>query len=178
MRFDPSIEGELVDHYSELTRRKRFLTDDTKVRFVIWMIAPDSPYYDEKDFEVRLECALQEVGQDIGGELYNLWMQGDEELLEIMFQLFRLYADVDYETWFSMRLSFHITTAKLRDIYGLKDTDRSRAMKEVEDIKKKLLIVEYKLFNEDHIKNKILDKAGESSLIGYAEMYAQEPEIS
>jgi len=139
-------------------------------------MAPDSPYALEKDWDLRIDGALSELDLDRSSEVYKLFEENTDVVQEGFFQMFKLFADVYYEVWFSLRQSFHILNAKLRDPWGLKDNDRTRIMAQMKSITKELVDIEYRVFSEDYIKDLILESASTDSLSGYAEMYAIEPE--
>lgn len=174
MRFDPSIEDTLVEAYPALGVRKNFFPDDEALRFYIYLIAPDSPLAQEKDWDLRIDKALEYCGMDRNAVAYIDFADGREEVQDAIFELFRLYANVKYEAWFSAKQSFHILNARLRDNYGLKDSDRLRIMGQIDQLTERLMKMEYDLFKEEHIHNIIAERAAAKSLSGYAEKFAQE----
>ena len=173
MRFDPSIKEPLAEAYPALGRRAMYFPDDTALRFYIWLIAPDSPISIEKDWDLRVQLALERAGIDKSSPIYQDYESGQEGAMDAIFELFRVYADVRYESWFSAKQSLHIMNARLRDNYGLKDGDRLRVMSQIDSLIEKVVQMEYSLFKESHIKDIIAERASAQSLTGYAEMYAQ-----
>lgn len=174
MRFDPSCDTPLVETYPALGVRKAFFPDDEALRFYIYLIAPDSPLAQEKDWDLRIDKALEYSGMDRNAAAYLDFAEGREEVQDAIFELFRLYANVKYESWFSTKQSFHILNARLRDNYGLKDSDRLRVMKEIDQLTERLMKMEYELFKEEHIHEIIAERAAAKSLSGYAEKFALE----
>lgn len=174
MRFDPSIKEPLVEAYPALGVRRAFFPDDQALRFYIYLIAPDSPLALEKDWDLRISKALEYAGLSRDSPAYLSFAEGQEEAQDAAFELFRLYANVKYESWFSTKQSFHILNARLRDNYGLKDADRLRVMREIDEITERLVKMEYELFKEEHIHDIIADRAAAKSLSGYAEKFALE----
>ena len=174
MRFDPSIKEPLTQAYPPLGVREKFFPDDEALRFYIYLIAPDSPLAQEKDWDLRIDKALEYCGMDRNAVAYIDFAEGREETQDAIFELFRLYTSVKYEAWFSAKQSFHILNARLRDNYGLKDSDRLRVMKEIDEITERLVKMEYELFKEEHIHEIITERASKRSLSGYAEKFALE----
>jgi len=174
MRFDPSISEPLTETYPPLGVRSQFFPDDEALRFYIYLIAPDSPLAQEKDWDLRIDKALEYTGMDRNAVAYKDFEAGVPAVHDAIFELFRLYANVKYESWFSTKQSFHILNARLRDNYGLKDADRLRFMKEIDLITERLVKMEYELFKEEHIHQIIAERAAAKSLEGYAEKFAQE----
>ncbi len=174
MRFDPSIKEPLIQAYPPLAVRSKYFPDDKALRFYIYLIAPDSPLAQEKDWDLRIDKALEYCGINRDSEAYISFVEGREEVQDAVFELFRLYASVKYEAWFSTKQSFHILNARLRDNYGLKDADRLRVMKEIDQITERLVKMEYELFKEEHIHDIIAERAAAKSLSGYAEKFARE----
>lgn len=171
MRFDP--KNDLFESYPALKRRQHVFDDELFLKFLIYMLAPDSPYRDEKDIDLKADLALGELNLDRKSDLYHRYEMFDEDVHEQMFVLFQLYGDHLFETWISYRLSFGILNRQLRDVYGLKPNDRTRIMGQIDEIRDKLLDLEEKIFPEDmNIKSAISQRVADLSLAGYAEQYA------
>ena len=174
MRFDPTLDTPLVDSYPALAVRNKYFPDDEALRFYIYLIAPDSPLSLERDWDIRIDEALRLTGMDRNAVAFLDFEEGAEHTQDAIFELFRLYSHLEYEAWWALKQSFHIVTASLRDSYGLKATDRLRAMQNMKAILNQLVEVEYSLFKEDHIRDIVAERAAAQSLSGYAEKHAQE----
>lgn len=171
MRFDP--DNDLFTTYPALKRRQHVFDDEGFLKFLIYMLAPDSPFRDEKDLDLKVNLVLEKLGLTRDSDVFARYELLDEDVHEQMFALFQLYGDHLFETWISYRLSFGIMNRQLRDVYGLKPNDRTRVMREIDDIMGKLLELEEKIFPEDQsIKDAISQRVSDLSLAGYAEQYA------
>ena len=170
MRFDPSIDRPLSKAYPDIAVRSALADNDKLTRFAIYMIAPDSPFANERDFDFRKKLCVEKMGElDDVEKNSPLWQF-------VVFELFRLYDNSRYEQWYSMKSSFHILTAKLRDFFSLKDGDRLKISKEIDAIRKEVERIEYDLFEDAHLKEIIKRQATQDSLAGFAEMFAQNTE--
>lgn len=170
MRFDPTVN---LFTYPALKRRQHVFDDEIFLKFLIYLLAPDSPYRDEKDVELKIDLCLKELNLNRESDIYTRYEMYDEDVHEQMFVLFQLYGDHLFETWVSYRLSFGILNRQLRDVYGLKPNDRTRIMGQLDEIRDKLLVLEEKIFPDDmNIKNAISERVADLSLAGYAEQYA------
>lgn len=173
MRFDPSIDEPLAEKYPIFERRTKYFDDDRFLRFLIYLIAPDSPAAVERDWEQRVAYSLEMLGEDEKGSIYQRFVAQEMDVQEQMFQLFIIFGDILYEEWLSKRISFAITSARLRDPLGLKDTDRLRWIKELSTMRAELLELESRLFpDNEYLKTIVTQQALEMSLSGYAEQYA------
>ena len=174
MRFDVAQAG-VTDRHAILKRRE--FKDDSLLRFCILMISSDSPFADERDFELKCKYALEHLRLSTPErKRISLMAEKDAPLYrEYIYELFRLLNDVDYEAWFSLKTSFHILSARLRSVSAMLDSDRQRAMKDFSDLARELKQLEYRLFKEDHMRDAIIDEATARSLGGYAEMFALDP---
>lgn len=173
MRFDPSVKEPLVKKYPIFQRRAQYFDDDRFLRFLIYLIAPDSPAAIEREWEERVLYSLEMIGEDNTGPIYERFSAQEMDVQEQMFQLFIIFGDFLYEEWLTKRISFAITSARLRDPLGLKDTDRLRWTRELSSMRSDLLELESKLFpNNEYLKSIVTQQALDMSLSGYAEQYA------
>ena len=71
MRFDYQNPTPLIEAYPALGRRKQYFDDDEFLRFLVLLIAPDSPIADERNWERRVQAALDELELSEDSEIYE-----------------------------------------------------------------------------------------------------------
>ena len=176
MRFDPYIEAPLHEQYPEIALRDIFIQQDKLLRAAVLYVAPDSPFASIRDFNIRLDKVVASLGEH---EALKLSKQQRDEIAsysgdwpKIVYELFRLINDIDYEAWWSTRCSFHVLTHRMRDPGTMKDGDRLKISKEIDAIRKRLKEMEYDLFQDDYLKDQITKQSVAESLTGYAEQLA------
>ena len=175
MQFDPSIDDfEAV--YPDLCSRKGITPDVNLLRFCILIAAPDSPLSEERSFDVKAEMAMSKLnlGPSEAGAVMRHVSEFTEEYQETIYELFRLFHNRKFETWFSMLQALHIMGANLRNPAAMKDTDRLRVVKDLSKINEELDELEFSLFKDDASMRAVMEAAERHSMSGYAELFAQE----
>lgn len=173
MEYDPFCEGYMTETYPKLKSRPFFVKYkgldldylDKMLRFVIVLIDPLSPVGHERDFDIRVRFASEKTGVVFDPE--------NEVFQKYAFEYFKMINAIGYEAWFTLKMAFHQISRSLRS-FAMKDSDRLRAMREMDSIKANLLKEEHFLFPDSHTKRLVNDMAVEESLLGYAEKYAQD----
>ena len=170
MRFDPFIDGQMAERYPDIALRPVFVQNDGLLRMAILFASPDSPLSGVRDFKARMEEAFTQLKctPDVKEQVTTnspAWAQ-------VLYELFRLVNDIDYEVWWSTKQSFHILSDKLRSPQSMKDNDRLRVSKELDGLRMQLKEIEYGLFKDDYLKDSITQQAVAASLMGHAEANA------
>ena len=170
--------------YPDLAKRKEFcklpegvvdfdLPDLNKlIKFTVIYIDPLSPLYDEKDFDVRMDKAMEALGYDKEEERFFDFVKSNGELWNvILFTYFKMINNHMYESWYSQKVNFHILSARLRSS-DLEDGVRLRYTKMVDEARDGLIEIEHKLFPDEYTMRIVAEKASEGKVTGYAEKYA------
>ncbi|MCC7246261.1 MAG: hypothetical protein IT269_11325 [Saprospiraceae bacterium] len=197
MKFDPfevPMGMTIWEHYKPLSRRTHLSSmpnfqkvgetlKPTKkdlsllVGFVILLVDPHSPYYDERDFEERERGCLDAlhikpeslVWEVITG---NHWWFG-----EVLTAYFKMINNAKFETWFALKMHAHFQKALVRapakpdekdEMTKLRQTAATQLVKLDEDIDK----IERGLFPDAFVKEIINDTVTQDSIVGWAEHFA------
>jgi len=201
MEYDPSVQGLLVDKYKQLKRIKLFrevpskkdvgLSNETTpydlstndcdflLRFVILFADTQSPFAEEKDIEEKIRSCFRELRIGVKHPIVKEVMEQREMFRAYLFEYFKLIHSIEYETWFSLKMTFHNFNKMLRTPVNISAEEKVITMlrnvaKDIVQIKTQLVDMEFKLFQDKRLLALIKDAAMEESLGGYAEINAEE----
>lgn len=171
MKYDPFIPGPLHKEYPDIALRKIFRHEDKLLRVAILFIDPSSELAQVRDFKLRLEKSIEMLGFEEKAELKMAIEGNSKEWGEVMYEYFRLVHNTRYEAWWSLLQSFHQLSKDLRS-GSIKVRERLMVFKEMDSIQSELDKIEFELFKDGHLKERIAQSALDASLAGYAERYA------
>jgi hypothetical protein len=172
-------DGEKESPYNRWTRHEK----DMIVRFVVLLIDTESPYYEEKSYDIRVsKCkkALDIVKASVVDK------EIDEDgpfMTKVLFEFFKNINNHLYETWFSMKMNLHQMNNYLRrppavDKNGSTASDinaRRQLSQVITELAYELIEIEFQLFPDSRLQKMINDKATDDGLGGYAEQFAENP---
>lgn len=155
---------------------------DTIIRFVVLLIDPESPHYDERSLDIRMgQCrnALNILSDSV--EFKEIDSFGNV-FANVMFEFFKVVNNHIYETWFSSKMNLHQLNKYLRmppvsDKNGSVAADvnaRRQLSQVIKDLAFDLIEIEYQLFPDLRLAKIINERAAEDGLGGYAEQYAED----
>jgi hypothetical protein len=142
---------------------------DKMLRFTILYLDPLSPFFDERDFNQRKRACLDALKYDQEerfltevDELTQYWQQ-------VMFEYFKMINAIDFESWLSSKLAFHIINMELRNpALALDPKKRADTMKAMNEARKNLQSLQADIFPDERTQRIISEKATED-LGGHAE---------
>lgn len=195
MTFNPMAvpQGTFIwEHYRLLGRRPRLSTLpdgdrykpwqksdlDKLIKYVIILADPESPLYNENDYEFRVKQAADQI-KLTNKPLQEALDQGPLFHL-ILLEIFKLSNSYQYETWFSLKMNFHILNAELRKQPEMFDAQTLNARRQLagsmEDTMTSLAKIEASLFPSRRLEKivnnaSLLDEVG-----GWAEEFSEEAE--
>ena len=159
---------------------------DRILKFVVIFIDTESPYSEERNFDVRSRKCLKalQIKKDSfihkeikeSGQLYN----------HLVFEFFKEINAHQYETWFSMKMNLHQMNAYLRsnpiaDRNGNLGADinaRRQLSSKIPEMLGELVDIEYTIFPDNRLQKIINDKSVQDSINGYAEQFALNPKYN
>lgn len=201
MSLNPfGLKGKYMDEY-KIFKQARFWTKlsgaeeaekyeawvkadvDMIIRYVVLLVDPESPYYEEKSYEMRCAKCKKALGITKGSIIEK---EVDEEgplMGQIMFEFFKTVNDHLFETWFSMKMNLHQMNSYLRkppiaDKNGSLASDinsRRQLSQMITELAYELIEMEFQLFPDSRLQKMINDKATDDGLGGYAEQFAENP---
>lgn len=188
IKYNPLVvpeEDYIWEHYPDLQRRVTFcnLPLDEKysdldlegldelLKFVIIFVDPLSPLASEKDFRIRSEIALEQLGLTKKAKFFKHFEQGTTWMQDVLMTYFAMIHDLLYEQWFSQKMSIHISNTQLIDA-RMDSLDRSRLQKDLGERIKTLKEIEHQLFPDEYTKKLIVEASTAKFQYGFAEKYA------
>ena len=195
--------GKGMDHYKifkskafwkhdELTNKDGdpFVLDfaeiDMLIKFVVLIVDPQSPYYDERNFDLRLDKCLRALDIDKKSSVGKLIEEDSDVYVKILHEFFKRINSHIYETWFSMKMNLHQMNLYLRrppvpDRNGnvAQDINARRQLSQViPELTFELVEMEMQLFPDDRLQKMISERSSDDGLGGPAEQYAEEPKYN
>lgn len=190
--------GKGMDHYkmfkSKVFWKRNFggessyeefmITDiDLLVKFVVLLVDPESPYYDERNFDLRVDKCKRILDIDKESDVCKEIDSDGDMFVSILHEFFKRINNHVYETWFSMKMNLHQMNMYLRrpptpDRNGnvAQDINARRQLSQViPELTFELVEMEMQLFPDDRLQRLISERSSDDGLGGPAEQYAEEP---
>lgn len=195
LRFNPFTKAKsIVEEYPQLARcmvfvdrpdinvsipeAPAYLTDkehEMLIRYVILTIEYENNPLANFDIEQRRREGIRLLEIKKGTLLYGEIERGGDALQIYSLQLFKIIHNRDYETWYSLKVSFHNTSMLLRSDPSSNPDDYAasieKATKTIKVTREMLDPLEAKIFKDPNTKKTIAD-AVETAYF-YAEKYAE-----
>jgi len=169
LKYDPRERQKMIVAYPVMKGRFPSHKDvDMLIRFAIMFCDPFSPIAEERDLDNKKRDALEALGEKVFSDFYKHIADNDALWKDVMFSYFVLINHTQYETWLTLKESFHILAAELRGHIDSKD--RGKISKDLSAINDEIVELEAKLFPDDYTKNQIVEKI---PVGGYAERFAE-----
>lgn len=169
LKYDPRIKGKMVQEYPIMKGRfPEHKDSDLLIRFAILFLDPFSPIAEERDIEVKKRDALKLLKEETWSDFYKHVATDSAMWADVMYSYFSLIHHTHYETWLTLKISFHQLSQELRGQMDSKD--RGKASKDLASINQDIIELEAKLFPDEYTKHKIIEKI---PLTGMAERFAQ-----
>ncbi len=144
------------------------------LRFIIIFVNKKSPLYKEKDFLYREEVCLEWAGIDRRNSVYKDITEKSEWFLVVLLAYFKTVNDVEYETWFSLKMALNNFNDLIRrggtkgaDINAIKNLTM-----ELPALVQTVLEAQQKLFPDDETMDLINATAISDSVGNWAEKHA------
>lgn len=162
--------------------------------FIVLFVDSQSPFANETDFDARKRAVLlyleytsekYKTNNHIQKALKVINPKKDDEQSPVFEKLIHIYFlylnNYDYESWISYKILFHRYTNYLRVDFSPNNNGDIRAdaegrikiAKEMPNLQAMIEELEVKLFKDERLKAKILEKALEDGYAGYAEKNAE-----
>lgn len=160
---------------------------DKLMIFVVLFLDDKSPFYEETDFDERKNSVMLYLkytsgakGKDL--DAYKLIKDYKSPVLEeLTIFYFKKLFNYDFERWFSLKVLFHNNTQYLRSDFQPNTNGDVRAdaqskmaiAKDIDALQSQLEELELKIFKDDKLKAKLLEKAMDDSYAGEVEKRAE-----
>ena len=172
----------IVPETSEYELWKKVNTDKI-LRFVILMIDPESPHYEERNFDIRAGKSMHSLQISVKSAEFKEIENMGTVYSNVMYEFFKIMNSHMYETWFSSKMNLHQLNKYLRqppvpDKNGSVASDvnaRRQLSQVITDLTFDLIEIEYQLFPDTRLAKMINDRAADDGLGGYAEQFAEDP---
>jgi len=156
---------------------------DAMIKFIVLFVDSQSPYYDEKNFDLRVNKCMRAFDLDAKGVVGVEVLSNGPLFVKILHEFFKRINSHLYETWFSMKMNLHQMNSYLRkppipDKNGsvAQDVNARRQLSQViPELTFELIEMEMQLFPDDRIQKMIAERSSDDGLGGPAEQYAEEP---
>lgn len=180
----------MIELYPALSRRKAFTAIpegvdnfsfadlDKLIRFVIVFIDPQSPVYEETDFDYRKALALEALGYKKSERFYEEVSENTDLFNSVLFTYFKMVNNLLFEQWYTMYMNLHIVNQKMASPDAIADSERRQTSKISKQLYDDLVELQHSLFPDEQTARIMAEKSSEEDLGGYAEQYAQEVVIS
>ena len=187
MEYNPLVKGRIVSIYPKLAKvvkleevkSMEYADADKLVRFVVLLVDPMSPFAEDKNIEDRMMQCFSLLKIPKNTKVYAEIMEMGEVFRDFMFNYFRLIHAIDYEAWITLKLNFHNSSRYLRvpispEVSEKEINARRQLSKEIGNMRKELVDLEYKLFQDKRLLKLINDAQMDEAIGGYVELNAQE----
>lgn len=144
------------------------------LRFIIIFVNKKSPYYKETDFLYREKMCLEWSNIDRRNSVYKDITEKSEWYLIVLLAYFRTVNDVEYETWFSLKMALHNFNDMIRK-GGTKGSDINAIKNltmELPALVQTVLEAQQKLFPDEETMELINATAVSDSVGNWAEKHA------
>lgn len=148
---------------------------DKMLKFIVLFVDPLSPFAGEKDFDIRMDLAFNDLGFNKNVKFWKFIENNSLYYQEVLFEYFKMVNSHSYEFWFAMKMSFHLFNKELRSGEDMKSTERARANETQFKNLQHIIKLENSLFPDEVTKKMISDQATQG-MTGYAEKFALELE--
>lgn len=151
---------------------------DQLVRFMVVFVDPESPLASETDFDFRKKEAIDSMKVK-GRALEEIESEG---LLfhAVLLDIFKLANSYQYESWFSLKMNFHILNRELRKNPEVIDAQTMNARRMLAQSQEEslgvLAKIESTLFPSKRIEKLVNQAAMADEIGGYAEEFATDAE--
>lgn len=183
--FYPVFKKRVIYHSPQQTSEDIFTFTSTQwdsiIRFIVLFVDIQSPFYEERDFELRRDLCLRALGikDDMVIDAIN---SNNTFYTKALFEYFKAINNYKYSLWFAKRTSYH-KNARILLVDLDTENDTEKRIKVEIDVNKYLTILneelinlEHELFNDERIKAVVQEEATEKELSGYPERFAKQIE--
>ncbi len=188
MTHNPDVKGymwEVYGKFSKLSPPEDWDVDDFNVLFkcVIAFSDRESPLIKEaRDIDARWKMIFHDFQVEGAGKVVNEIRDYGTIYRGLTYSYFMLLHDLDFETWFSLKMHFHQMNALLQsDIMQADNIERaisvrSKVAETLPQIKEDIKQIEAVLFRDEYLQKLIADQALQDKIGGWAERFAKTPE--
>lgn len=142
---------------------------DKMIKFTALFIEPvNNPLAEEKDFTFRRDTAMGLAGIKEEDAVSFLIKDSHPWAGAIITEYFKLVSNLDYEAWFSIKTLYHKRTAAIREGVDVQWKDLA-----IDDIKKKVVEYENRLFPDERTRKMVEEDATSSGVVRWAEKFAR-----
>lgn len=168
LKFDPRVKGKMIQEFPVMKGRFPNHKDaDMLIRFAIMFCDPFSPLAEERDLEAKRRDSLAGLKEEVFADFYKHVVDNTPLWKDVMWAYFTLIHHTQYETWLTLKQSFHTLSDELRG--KMESDDRVKASKGLSSINQEIIELEAKIFPDEYTKHQIVEKI---PLAGYAERFA------
>ena len=178
---DETGKKSMVDTYGVLKLRKVFCDGldeepmsfadlDNMTRFVVLFIDDESPYYREKDYDLRMQACF--VHLKIGISLQKKIQNRCLTFLAMITEYLKLSNNPRFEAWLSIKMLFHSLTEQARSPVGLDEmsiNDRIKLTTQLRTLAQEVLEADHLLFPDAKTAKYVSQTVTQ---VNYAEKFA------
>ncbi len=153
---------------------------DQLVRFMILCCDRKSPFWDEIEYEERLRLCMDAVSIGVRQDLGKMILKGHWWVNLVMKAYFNLRSDDYLSTWLSLKVAASDLRMFIRQsVSEVADAEKFiraklAAMKDLEDLDRKVADMEVKLFPHSEMARNVMDASSADEIGGYAEEFASD----
>ena len=115
---------------------------------------------------------MEDLGYEEDDRFYKEIKESSSLYRAMVFEYFKMVNDHNYEVWFSLKMNLHILGEKLRNPYGVDDSNRRHLTKSMGVFRKEIIELEHMIFPDEYTTKIVAEQATKASLSGFAEKYA------
>lgn len=145
------------------------------ISFVILLVDPGSPLYEDRDFDERVGAAMEVLRIERGSLVGKMILEHHWYFAHVLTAYFRIINNHTLESWIALKMNSHIQKAYLMAPIGKDDSmeTRRKIQAALPESDKQIQALERQLFPDSSIKELVNDDVTSDSLVGPAERYAQ-----
>lgn len=171
----------MVDSYEVLKLREVFVSGipeepmsfadlDNMTRFVVLFVDDESPYYREKDYDLRVLACINHLG--IGVNLQKKIKGKCLTFLAMLTEYLKLSNNARFEAWLSIKMLYHSLTEQARSPVALADlnvNDRIKLASQLRSLAQEVLEADHLLFPDAKTAKLVAQNVTQ---VNYAEKFA------
>lgn len=183
MQCNPDETGKksMIDTYEVLKLRKVFRDGldeepmsfadlDNMTRFVVLFLDDESPYYREKDYDLRMQACIKHLG--IGVSLTKKIQGRCQTFLSMVTEYLKLSNNPRFEAWLSIKMLYHSLTEQARSPMALDEmsvNDRIKLASQLRVLAQEVLEADHLLFPDAKTAKYVSQTVTQ---VNYAEKFA------
>jgi hypothetical protein len=141
------------------------------ISFVVLFVDRSSPFVEEKDFNNRISLCLKALKITEDDRVHIEIVENSVYWQEVLAAYFKLIHNVEYETWFAMKMNLHFMS-KLLSSNTTDMQQRRMAASSLPDFESQLLKKQHKLFPDEQTARYMAARETDQRISGLPEEFA------